>query len=352
MIIRKLALFTLFCCSSLIGLVGCSGFRQPADLSAQGQSSLSATDLKKLLAIQPYGGALCPNAMIPANSGRSTPAFQCITLTFESTTDAPAKLTRDDLQLFEGNRTVPIQYFAQERASIGILVDTSGSMESKLPQAKEAITQFVNDLDPQDALFLFAFSSRAFFLQPFTTNHALLLARLPLLHAQGETAIYDTLLDGILMVRFGPNPRKGLFVITGGYDTASEQRKQDVLAVAQQQNLAVYSIGIGSLSRGWLDTTAVDMETLSELAKATGAKTYNIPGTGNGGELKNDAAAIAAAFDAFGNRYAVGFVARNAVSDSLRLELRNHPGAIVKVEGAAVILVNAAETPTPNVHTH
>ena len=331
-----------------------ASFRLAANQSAQAPSSLWATELQKL-ATQPYAGALCPNAMIPASSDGSPPPFRCITLNFPSTGDAPAKLTRDDLQLLEGNNAVPIQYFAQEPASVGILVDTSGSMESKLPQAREAITQFVNDLNVQDDLFLFAFSSQAFLLQPFTTDHGAVLGRLTLLYAQGETAIYDTLIDGSLMVRHGRFDRKAIFVITDGFDNASKSKKDDALKDARQINVTVYSIGIGNSNKAgssaWLvrtfsrDTTAVDMQTLNELAEATGGKTYNVPIAGNGDELKNDAAAIAAAIS---NRYAVGFVTTNAASNSLRLQIRNHPGASVKVEGASITVVNLADTPVSN----
>jgi von Willebrand factor type A domain len=88
------------------------------------------------------------------------------------------------VQLFEEKKPIPIQFFAHEPASIGILADTSGSMESKLPQAKEAITQFVNDLNPQDDVFLFAFSSQPFLLQPFTTDHKAVVARTSLFYCK------------------------------------------------------------------------------------------------------------------------------------------------------------------------
>ncbi len=87
------------------------------------------------------------------------------------------------------------------------------------------------------------------------------------------------------------------------------------------------------------------MQTLNELAEATGGKTYNVPIASSADELKKDAAAIAAAIS---NRYAVGFVTKNAASNSLRLQIRNHPGASVKVEGASITVVNLADTPVSN----
>jgi VWFA-related protein len=267
-------------------------------------------------------------------------------------------LAREELRLLQANEQIPIQCFAQEPASVGILVDTSYSMESKLQQAKAAITQFVNDLNPRDNIFLFAFSSAPFLLQPFTTNHDSVLQCLSLLYAQGQTALYDTLDDGMLMVSHGNNHQKALFVITDGYDNASDLHEQDVLKQAQRRHFPIYSIGIGSRSAsypGWFtrtfsrDNSHVDMDTLTELAKRTDAEAYNIPTFGNGEQLKTDLAAVAAAI---GNRYLAGFTAKNAGGNSLRLEIRNHPGAIIKLEGAQVTVVNAANAAVSNATTH
>src|SRR5207302_10202295 len=86
-------------------------------------------------------------------------------LTVKSTANGPPpKLQRDDLELFQPDKHIPIECFSLEPASVGIMADTSGSMESKLRQTKAAITEFVNDLNPRDDIFLFAFSSSPFLL--------------------------------------------------------------------------------------------------------------------------------------------------------------------------------------------
>jgi von Willebrand factor type A domain len=166
---------------------------------------------------------------------------------------------------------------------------------------------------------------------------------------QGETALYDTLIDGLLMVKHGRYPRKALFLITDGFDNRSESKKEKVAEVAKQLNVAIYSIGIGrpGVSTGWFrrEMTAVDMETLGELASTTRARTYNVPVSSGGDELKQGAAAIA---EAISNRYAIGFVAPGTSSNSLRLELRNHPGVSLQIEGAPISAVNVADTPVKN----
>jgi VWFA-related protein len=234
-------------------------------------------------------------------------------------------------------------------------------MDPKLRQAKAAITQFVNDMNPRDDIFLYAFSSSPFFLQLFTTNHDLVLRRLVLLYPQGETALYDVIIDGLLMLKRGCQVRKALFVITDGSDNASGWSKEQMLNVAQRLRFPIYSMGIGDTSfhdnrnfplfgrSSVSDSHSVDMQTLEEIAQVTGAKTYNVRETENSDQLKKEAAAIASAI---GNRYAAGFVATIAGGNSLRLEIGNHPGAVVKLEGAAIAVVNVADAATPNAATH
>src|SRR5438270_6703747 len=119
-------------------------------------------------------------------------------------------------------------------------------MDPKMPQAKAAIAEFVNDLNSRDDVFLFAFSSGPFLLQPFTVDHRQVIERLGLLYAQGETAIFDTVIDGLLMVRRGRWDKKALLVVTDGEDNASAWGLGDVVARARQMGVLIYSIGIGN----------------------------------------------------------------------------------------------------------
>jgi Ca-activated chloride channel family protein len=288
----------------------------------------------------------CANAIAGAQD-KERQGIRCVRLTVESSgADAPQKLARDDLKLSQGGRAMQILFFEQEPASVGILIDTSGSMDTKLQQAKNAIAQFVNDLNSRDDIFLFAFSSKPFLLQPFTTNHRAVIQRTSLFYAQGETALYDTMVVGLLLLNHGQWSHKALFIITDGQDNASAWSKGAVLTRARQVNVAVYSIGIGNLPpqppAWWRSRDAqsfVDMPTPSDFANATGGKAYNVRVAYYGVERYRAAALIAAGI---GNRYDLGFAATDTRTSSIRLEVVNHPAAIVKVEGAPISIVNVA----------
>jgi Ca-activated chloride channel homolog len=255
-------------------------------------------------------------------------------------------LQKSDFQLYIDGQQRPIEFFRQDLntpVSVGILVDTSGSMEPKLMQARAAITEFVNDLNPRDDVFLFAFSSQPFLLQPFTIDHQAVISRLSLLYAQGETAIFDTIIDGLLMVRHGRWDKKALLVVTDGQDNASAQSLQQVIAYARQMGVLIYSIGIGNsnvdssaisfgpFGLGLASEDAVDARTLEMLSSETGAKTFLLRTIGDGQAMREDCAAISRELR---EQYTLGFLASDPGRGgyrNVRVEVPNHPGDNVRV---------------------
>jgi len=233
-------------------------------------------------------------------------------------------LSKSDFNLSVSGASQPINFFRageESPATVGILVDTSGSMTPKLPQARAAIEQFVKALDPEDQVFLFAFSCRPFRLQPLTNDHDALIQRLDLLHAYGQTALFDTILQGISEAQESHNQRKVLLVITDGIDNKSSSSPDDVVQAAKSSGVLVYSIGIGDPNAaaeqsiaigpfvtGGGDVERVDAASLSRLATANGSKSYIIQTVGDGEALKKACEEIA---DDLHERhsYAIGFVA-------------------------------------------
>ena len=255
-------------------------------------------------------------------------------------------LQKSDFNLYIDGQQRPIEFFRQDLntpVSVGILVDTSGSMEPKLGQARSAITEFVNDLNPRDDVFLFAFSSQPFLLQPFTTDHQAVIGRLSLLYAQGETAIFDTIIDGLLMVRHGRWDKKALLVVTDGQDNASAQNLQQVITYARQMGVLIYSIGIGNsnvdsssisfgpLGLGLIAQDAVDARTLEMLSNETGAKTFLLRIIGDGAAMREDCAAISRELR---EQYTLGFLASDPGRSgyrNVRVDVPSHPYDKVRV---------------------
>ena len=274
---------------------------------------------------------------VPPHQLKSQQGYEQVTVTV---TDQDGRyvtgLQKSDFKLQIDGQDRPIEFFRQDLntpVSVGILVDTSGSMQPKIPQAQAAISEFIRDLNERDDVFMFAFSSRPFLLQPFTTNHYLVLSRLELLHAFGQTSLFDTILDGLLMVQHGRYDKKALLVVTDGMDNTSQSTVEQVVAQARRMGVLVYSIGIGDPNAANIPFLGpqVDASTLTLLSSETGAKTYIVREVGDGAALRDACATISRELR---EQYTVGFIAPDAERGgyrSIHVDVPTHPDDTLRV---------------------
>jgi VWFA-related protein len=159
-------------------------------------------------------------------------------------------LSREDFEVFEDGAPQAILHFSNERVpvSLGIAVDTSGSMEGeKIRSARDALDRFLGDLlDPSDEIFLYRFSELPVLLQPWTTDRRRLKRALWGMSAEGGTALYDTVAEALPLLRAGQRQKKALLVISDGNDTSSETLPGELRQMVRESELLVYAIGIDS----------------------------------------------------------------------------------------------------------
>ncbi len=225
-------------------------------------------------------------------------------------------LQRGDFRIYLDGVQRPVEFLRQDLhtpVSVGIIVDSSGSMQPKIPQARAAIAEFIGDLNSLDDVFLLAFSTRPFLLQPFTTDHRLVIKRLAMLHAYNDTALFDAIMTGLSIIRRARYDKKALLVVTDGMDNASRAELPQVVGQARRMGVLIYSIGIGDPSPGGFgirtfifggDRDHVDAQTLRELSTESGARTYLLGEVGDGELLRRDCASIS---DELRWQYTVGF---------------------------------------------
>ena len=84
-----------------------------------------------------------------------------------------ADLTQDDLIVEEDGKPQKIAHLTQSNdlpVSMGVLLDTSGSMVRKIGTATNAVEKFIRTIHRDDDIFLMTFSNRPELRQDFTDN--------------------------------------------------------------------------------------------------------------------------------------------------------------------------------------
>ena len=84
------------------------------------------------------------------------------------------ELEKDDFLVYEDGELQTVSHFSNERVpvSLGIVLDTSGSMEGeKMGAARDALDRFLYDLlGPEDEIFIYRFSYQPTLVHGWTTD--------------------------------------------------------------------------------------------------------------------------------------------------------------------------------------
>jgi Ca-activated chloride channel homolog len=158
-----------------------------------------------------------------------------------------SNLVKEDFRVYDDNQLVEVTHFSNERVpvSLGILIDTSGSMTpDKMSSARGAIRRFIDLLGPEDEMFLYRFANFPELVQTWTKDRRLLNRAVESLYAGGGTAMYDGIADALPLAQSGRNRKKALVVISDGNDTGSSTTPTDLKEMIRQSEVLVYAIGV------------------------------------------------------------------------------------------------------------
>lgn len=159
-------------------------------------------------------------------------------------------LRSEDFRVYENGRRQKISFFEREDVpvTVGLIVDHSRSMEGKLPAVSSAISNFAQSSNPNDEMFVVDFSDRVwpelFAGRLFTNNTKELEGALLSVAAQGQTALYDGVCEGLARLQFANHQRKALIIVSDGGDNSSQHNYSDVVNWARQSQATIYSIGL------------------------------------------------------------------------------------------------------------
>jgi VWFA-related protein len=157
-------------------------------------------------------------------------------------------LPEDAFHVYEDGVPQTISSFRHEDlpVSIGLLIDSSGSMYDKRAAVDQAALDLVKLSNPQDEEFLVDFSSEAFIDQDFTSSIDKLRQGLTYIKSSGGTAAYDALVASAdYLAKNAKNPKQVLIIITDGEDNASSATlEQAIRRIQDLDGPEIYSIGL------------------------------------------------------------------------------------------------------------
>jgi Ca-activated chloride channel family protein len=163
------------------------------------------------------------------------------------------------------------EYVKNLPLSIGMAIDTSGSMQPRMNEAQKAAAQFFQRvMKPGDKGFLVGFDSTPQLVQKWSRELSDVHASLAKLRAEEYTALYDAIVYSLYNF-LGVKGQKALIVLSDGKDTASKFAYDQALEYARRAAVPIYVIGIG------IRTTEVDVRyKLGKFANETGGAAYYI----------------------------------------------------------------------------
>lgn len=162
-------------------------------------------------------------------------------------------LRQSDFTIYEDNEKQDITHFSAERVpvSLGILLDVSGSMSpDKMESARAAISRFTQQLlEPEDELFLMAFSNAPDLLQDWTTDRRLISRAMQRIDANGGTAMYDAIAEALPIAGSGRHEKKAILVISDGNDRNSTITVNELRQAIRESEVIVYALGVDATER-------------------------------------------------------------------------------------------------------
>ncbi len=155
-------------------------------------------------------------------------------------------LTRDNFRLFEDGleQQISVVSSSDTPVSVGILVDTSGSMRNKMAAMQSAVLELLKMSHPDDEFFLMPFSDEPVLAVPFTNDTKVIENALADLTPRGGTALRDAIHMALAQMTQAHNHRKAILVISDGDDNSSGRSMVELRSELDSSDSQFYGITI------------------------------------------------------------------------------------------------------------
>ncbi len=163
---------------------------------------------------------------------------------YDGTGKLVSSLTREDFEVYENKIVQEVTHFGVDDvpSTIGIVMDTSGSMRGKKELVDQAAELFLKLTHPSNELFLLGFNSEVNLDEDFTRDVEDIRDSLFNQIVNGGTALYDAVYMAVEHAAKGSEPKKVVIVFTDGEDKDSYYDLEEVLEKVEEADVQVFLV--------------------------------------------------------------------------------------------------------------
>ena len=216
-------------------------------------------------------------------------------------------LKRADFQIFEDGTPQRISTFSAEETpfAAAILLDTSGSMESRLTLGRSAAIRFLDGLRDEDVAAVYSFDTKVEQWADFSPGRDL-PQRVYALKTRTMTALNDAIVRAADDLAKREEKRRAIVVLSDGGENYSHASSDKALDRASAANATIYG---ANMSEEGPKRDLAGAAILKNLTEKSGGRYIESPG---GLALRDSFASIA---EELGHQYTIGYRPSNRAHD-------------------------------------
>lgn len=188
-----------------------------------------------------------------------------------------------------------------------ILIDTSGSMESRVSLARGAAIKFVEGMRSEDVVAIYNFDSSVELVSDFGAFRGL-SDKVYDLKSKGMTKLNDAIYEAALALSKRTERRKAIIVLSDGEDTLSSRSAEKALKAALDVGASIYTVDMAD-SNVQLKNRVQNQAALKKFAEKTGGTFVASPG----GQSMRDA--FVRIVSELGQQYTLTYTPKNTKAD-------------------------------------
>jgi len=217
-----------------------------------------------------------------------------------------------DFKIFEDGKEVPASTissfsFQESPYAAVVLLDSSGSMETRFSLARSAAIRFLGGLRIVEKTTVYRFDSKVEKVQQFSGGRDLAPMAYTI-RAKGMTTLNDAIVEASNELAARTEARKAIVVLSDGMDTSSKSSSSKAVESALSVGASIYAVDMSALETPGI-ANRQSAASLKGFAEKTGGRFVATPG---GPALRDAFTGIA---EELGQQYTISYRPENQTRD-------------------------------------